>query len=375
MSNLNINSSLTYALPPVVEDGTIQFVSYRPQGGSAFNPGETITVKISSNTQMVSLERSYMKFRLTTSAIGTLNPQGLSSIFNSVQDTVSGLSLPVARNFHIQNQIKLITDASERKTITGVCEQYREGITGSATTAGGSFTVCLPIPTSFETDKLLPLPVMNAGWQAVYALNNANVVVSAGTYTVSDFEVVCCMIQPSAEYLQEVSKGLQGGGALKIPVSLYRSITSTLSANSSQNLILQTGYLSSINTITLVQKTVALGLVRNGADLVSYFVNLDGQRYPSNKSIIGREENIYQTLAAYNTSISTLSAPDVAQPFQQFSFKTNRDFGSGVPTSNGVIEIALELTGVVAGSTMETIVSYDALLLVSANSCSLITDV
>lgn len=375
MSNLNINSSLTYALPDITEDGSLQYVSYKPQGGSSFNQGESITVKVSSNTQMVNLKRSYVKFRLTTSAIGTLNPQGLSSVFNSVQDTISGLSLPVARNFHIQKQVSLITDESERKTITAVCEQYRDGITGQSTTAGGVFTVCLPIPTSFETDKLLPLPIMNAGWQAVYSLNNANVVVSAGTYTITDFELCCAMIQPSPDYLQEVSKGLQSGGALKIPVMLYRSITSNLSTSSSQNLILQTGYLSSINTITMVEKTLALGLARNGADVQSYFINLDGQRYPSNKSIAGREENIYMTLASYNTSISSISAPDVGQPFQQFSFKTNSDFGSGVPTSNGVVEIALELTGVAVGSTIETIVSYDALLLVSNNSCSLITDV
>lgn len=112
-------------------------------------------------------------------------------------------------------------------------------------------------------------------------------------------------------------------------------------------------------------------------DLQSFFINLDGQRYPMNKAVSTGVEAFYQTLAGYNTGISTLSVPDANQSFQHYSFKTNSEFSSGVPTANGVVELALDFTGStpVAGSTIETIISYDALLVVSQNSCSLIVDV
>ena len=318
-----------------------------------------------------------MKFTLTTSAIGTLNPLGGVAVFNSVQDQVSGLQLPVSRNFHIQKGVQLTTDCSERKTVTASCEQFTGTGTGVATTAAGSFTICMPLVTSLDTSKIIPLALFNAGHQLFYTLNPAATVVSAGTYTVSNLEIVAALVTPNQQYLEEISRGLQSGGSLKIPLQLYKSVTSTLAASNSKNIQINTGYLGSMNTVTLVEKTAALGVMKNGADLQSFFINLDGQRYPMNKAVSTGVEAFYQTLAGYNTGISTLSVPDANQSFQHYSFKTNSEFSSGVPTANGVVELALDFTGStpVAGSTIETIISYDALLVVSQNSCSLIVDV
>jgi hypothetical protein len=153
-----------------------------------------------------------MKFKITTSAVGTLNPAGISSVFNSVQDTVSGYSLPNSRNWWIQNAVKLTTDTSERKAITGVCERYVEGGTGIATAAATAYTCCMPVVTSIvESDKTIPLCFMNGGYQLALTLNPALTVVSTGTYFISELEIVAAFIQPSNDWMQLVSKGLQGG--------------------------------------------------------------------------------------------------------------------------------------------------------------------
>jgi hypothetical protein len=231
MTSLNIHNSLTYASPMSITDGNIQFVSYKPSGAQSFSPGETINVILSSNTDFLVLDRSYVKFTLTTSAVGTLNPFGASACFNSVQDQVSGLSIPVSRNWNMQRSVQLSTDCSERKTVTASCEQFTGTGTGVATSVSGSFTICMPLPTSVVTDKLWPLALYNAGHIITYGLSNAATVVSAGTYTISNFEVVAALITPEPSYLEELSKGVAGGASLKIPVQLYKSITSTLSSS------------------------------------------------------------------------------------------------------------------------------------------------
>ena len=210
-----------------------------------------------------------------------------------------------------------------------------------------------------------------------YILNPAAFVVTAGTFTVSSVEIVAAMITPDQSYLQEISNGLANGGTLKLPLQLYKSITSTLAPTPNQNIAINCGYLGSINTITLIEKTAALGPIKNGNDIQNFYILLDGQRYPLNKAITTGVEAYYQTLAAYNTSLISLTIPDASQSFAHYSFKTNQQFSSGNSSANGLIEIAVDCTGSIpaAGSTIETMISYDALLIVSRNSCSLVVDV
>ena len=42
--SLNISNSLTYSSPESVLDGTIQYVSYKPQGANTYSPSDTINV-------------------------------------------------------------------------------------------------------------------------------------------------------------------------------------------------------------------------------------------------------------------------------------------------------------------------------------------
>ena len=224
--SLNISNSLTYTQPEGLLDGDIQFVSYKPQGANTYGPSETINVKLSSNTDFMVLDRSYIKFTLTPSATGTLNVNGGSSVINQITDNIGGCVLPVKRNVHISNGIKLQSSTSERKSIDTYCQKavFTSG-TGYALTAATAETICIPFMSSFETDKIIPLAVLNS-WEQSFTLNPASTVVSTGVYTVSNFEIVACLLTPSQMYLNELGNGLNSGSTLKIGVKVTNSITS-----------------------------------------------------------------------------------------------------------------------------------------------------
>ena len=69
--SLNISDSLTYTQPEGLLDGKINYIKFVPQGANSYGPSETIEVKLSSNTDFMVLDRSYIKFTLSTSATGT----------------------------------------------------------------------------------------------------------------------------------------------------------------------------------------------------------------------------------------------------------------------------------------------------------------
>lgn len=111
------------------------------------------------------------------------------------------------------------------------------------------------------------------------------------------------MITPTKAYLSEVARGISGGAALKLPVQLFKSITTSLSSSTSQTVGLNVGYLGSINSVTLSLRTSAF---TSSTLMTDFFIDFDGLRYPLNKSIVGPGEQFYQALASYNTGIATI---------------------------------------------------------------------
>lgn len=369
--SLNINNSLTYSLPQSMLDGDVTFTSFKPSSGPGlFLPNDTISVKLSSNTDFFVPERSYIKFNLRTTAIGNLSVNGAYQVIQNITDNIGG-SVILARNVHHRNGVKLQTATSEKKAIDTFAAGciFTSG-TGLAVTASTDLVVCIPFQSAIDTSKIIPLSVIN-GYEISYALNPAANVVSAGTYDVRNFEIIACLLTPNQKYLEELSRGLMSGSSMKIPVELSTSTTISVSSALVQNLIVNTGYLGSLNTLTFVHKESALA---NAAKVSSYFVLLDSQRYPRNKEIVGLAEQYYQALAGYSTHISTLSVPDTTQTFNHYSWKSNEEFASGVPCANGALELALTFSSTPTGF-VEVITSYDAYLDISRNAVTLITDV
>ena len=142
--------------------------------------------------------------------------------------------LPLNCNWDVKQKIKLASDTNERKSIISAAEFYSDTI-GVSSTAGQQFNVVMPIPTSLDsTSKYLPLDFINAGISMSYQLNPANRVLSAGSYSISNFSVVCALITPSNEFLSKIARGLQNNSSMKIPLTLSKSFSPKTSTDSEQ---------------------------------------------------------------------------------------------------------------------------------------------
>lgn len=377
--DLNYSSSLSY-LPPVKQvDGDIQYVSFKSQSGlgASYGPSDSIAVKLSSSSQFLIPQRSYCKFTIIPTAATTLSPYGGTSVFSSIQDNISGLALPIARNWHIQNSIKNSVTTNERKAIIGKYERWTGTNTGVSTTALTPIDIVCPMLSSidFSEGNAIPLALLNGGMTQYYNLNASGAVVLTGSYTVTNFEIVACLLTPVQSYLDLASQKLAGGSFMTLPIQLFKSYTDALSQGStSQTVQVNCGYLGSINSIVLSQRKSQTVAIFNGASKITSFnVDLDGRKYPLNKDIVGEGESFYMTLSSMNTELSSLSLPDPTQQFQYLSLKSN-DTVSGVSSNNGQINLNLQLTANDAPF-LETIVTYDAQIIISQNAVLLKIDV
>lgn len=370
-----LNSALSYSQPEEIVTGTYNFVSYKTQKTS-YGASENFSIKLSSNSQFLDLGRSYMKFDLSTSTTGNLAPQGASAVFASLQDTVSGASAPICQNYNVMRNVQLQSSTLERKEIQKKCEQWTTSTSGNAVTSAFSKTICMPVPTSIVTDKFIPLALFNAGWSIDYATAVDSAVVSSGTYQISNVEVVGCLVTPSADYLQRVSSGLANGEILKLPLKLYKSIPLAVGASTTQTLQINCGYLSSLNSLSLVHKSSAAARV-NLKELANFYLQVDGMRYPTNKVIdcTNSVETVYQTIASGSTQNNSFVPADDTQSFVHYNW-ASEGFSGGIASSNGSVQLETTFTSTpTANSILIAFIAHDSLLLVGQDGCNILNKV
>ncbi|KAJ3317598.1 hypothetical protein HDV06_001361 [Boothiomyces sp. JEL0866] len=339
MADLNNHPSLTYLAPPLMESGNINYASFKPISGGTFNPGETCTVKLTSTTDFFVPERSYMKFTFTPSASANLNPMGASSIIHSVQEQWSGYTMPQFQNYNTQNQIRLNT----------------------ATVTAQDYQIVMPVPSGVE--------IVDGTYIPLLALNGLeyNFTFEAVLTRVLD---AAALVTPPADYINELTDGLRNGVALKIGASLYRSYNVQLSSATNQDILLNTDFYDSLNTISAITHDTASGFFNNSSIVNDFFVTVDSKVYPRNKHITSSQEIIYQQLCSTNTVYSNMNLSP--QPFQHYSWKTGL-FNTGIKTSNGSITINTAYGSTPTGATTTFILSFDALILISENGVTLLT--
>ncbi|KAJ3317594.1 hypothetical protein HDV06_001357 [Boothiomyces sp. JEL0866] len=369
MADLNVHPSLTYLDPPLLESGNINYASFKPVSNGTFNPGDTCLIKLSSTTDFYVPERSYMKFTFTPSAAGNLNPMGASAVINSVQEQWSGYTMPQFQNYNAKNQIRLNTASAERRAVQTQCEMW--GTTQTAVTAQ-DYQIVMPVPSGVEIidGTYIPLLALNGleynfTFEAVVSR-----VLDAGTYSIKNVEIVAALVTPPADYINELSDGLRNGVALKIGASLYRSYNFQLTSATNQDILLNTDFYDSLNSITAITHDTASGFFNNSSIVNDFFITIDSKVYPRNKHIIGSQEAIYQQLCSTNSVYSTMNLSP--QTFQHYSWKTGL-FNTGIQTSNGSITINTAYGSTPTGATTTFILSFDALILISENGVTLLT--
>ncbi len=96
-SGFSIPDQLLYSAPAQTIDGDINQVQFQPVSGETFTPGQSITLKISSENEFLVPQRSYLQFdlKLTGGAANTapsvISSLGGASVLRRVTTTVSGV--------------------------------------------------------------------------------------------------------------------------------------------------------------------------------------------------------------------------------------------------------------------------------------------
>jgi len=395
---LEIDNSLTYSYPVDIVSGDISFVSFKSDAVS-YSPGQTASFNLRSNNEFMILDRSYIKFDITeTGTTGTsLSCMGSSAIFKTVSDNLSGLQLPQLSDWNVLNSVNLSTDTAERKSVTTRCEATgtyaAPGTALAATTINVARSVVMPIPTTLSSiSQVFPLALLSGGYRIDYQLEDyLKVFVGyvGNSYTITNFEIVGCMLKAPDAYLKEVSQGLAAGNSLKIPLQLTKNFTNLLSIATEQSINLSPGYLSSMNSLTNVYRTTATvnaastdSFKSTVAKVKNFYMNVDSARYPRNKPIniknsAGNEdpEFIYQLLASQNTSVALIEAPKAAiSDVLHFSWKSNSSFNSGIPLNNGKISLEMQFSAAPAvNDILCSFIDYDCYLTISLSDVTLVT--
>ena len=156
---------------------------------------------------------------------------------------------------------------------------------------------------------------------------------SGNSYTITNVELVGCLVKAPDAYLAQIKQGLSSGKVMNILLSLTKNISSSLTSTTPQTVKIQTGFLSSLDSLTFTYRKAAdigTGTATVSHDsmwtstnnLTSYYLTLNSMRFPRNKEIyIANGENLYQLLASYNTGVNSISAPNSAfNDFLHYSF-------------------------------------------------------
>lgn len=383
-SSLQLHPDLLYFAPDQIQDGTIEYVSFSPNSGEIFGPGGNPTFSLRSSNEFLVLEKSYMTFNVNqvigggdSPALGTLSKLGASVFFQSVSDTLSGKQLP-SENVSLMKLADLITDTTERKAFTAVGEYFN-----TSTTMVNKSVIMPVITTLSSANKVIPLCALTGGWNISYQLASfadcfSTTTGTNPTYTISNVRIIGAMLKPTDSYLASLSNSLDSGASLKIPLVLRRdSGQISLCAGTQQIVRAQPGYCSSMNSISCFLRPLTANTDQFTtviAPLTKYFINVNSQRYPRNFAInTTNEENLYQLISGYNTSLSSMS-PNTDAPFLHYTWKTNPAFGSGIPIRDGTISLDTTWSSDPSANKMNIIIEYDAVLVISKNEVNLYSD-
>lgn len=373
---LEVNPAALYNSPQQLDIENFNFVEFKAIAGESFGPSSTITVRANSTNELIDWDRSFIKGTFTATGSGSvLSDLGIGAAFKNVQETISGVSLPILTDWNLTHSLENRLSTAERKDWLKVTELCSTGLTIGSTAT----TFSLAVPSQLATsDRYFPLAVVSGGVEFTWTLESAaNVFKVAGTgYSITNFGLVLCMVSPSASYLNELSRGVSSGHSLKIPLELRRVVHQPLTTSLSQTLKVQTGFLRSINGLTLIVRDkdnldVATADAFVGASKlnnISYYnIGVNSVVYPRNRFLYikdNRAENLMNILSGFNTKYSGISVPAGAtDDFAFFNFKANSGFGAGITSTDGFCELNLSIgTAFDAGDMSSIIVSYDASL-------------
>lgn len=407
-SSLIIPNELVYASPNKSLEVEGNYQEFSPISGTTFNANDNIRFNIASSTHFLDTQRSYLKYDLyITSTSGSVNSYlgGCSPLYR-ISESLGGLMVSDIPNYNVmvalQNSVAPTTKQNFLKAVEGYSLVQAFGTNDSVSSSYGR-KVCTSLRTPIANIKNhLPLPF--ASYQIDITLDTLNNVIknaSGSAYTLKNVRYCAFLVKPSVEYLQQVQSAFASGSSMKLPFEQIRSFSSKLSTNAQQALIFNVGVADSVRSFVSTQR---LSTSINSASSDSfnnftlnnqnyYFFNVSGRRLPSNfyaqcGNVVGdtaysiASENAMLLCASvdndfsqlnWNQSVDTTNSQSVSntQQFIFYPFASSRSFGSGIKTSDGIVEYNMSFSTSPAGTeTANTFISLDGIIEISSSSVS-----
>ena len=381
-SAIDFNPDLLYRAPEILYDGDIEYVQFDSiAGNQSYAPNANLNFQLRSQQfEGIDINKSTINFDFTqTGTAVAMSALGVSSVFKSVTDTLSGKQLPT-EDVGLFRLLDLATDSAERKAITATCELY--GAARPSTNVTDTFSVAMPLITTLSSmTKILPLMALTGGWNINYQLASLTDVLptkTVGTWAITNVRIIAALVKPVDSYLRSLTYTLQNGGALNIPLQIKRD-SGTINLNSSlqQSIRVSPGFYSSVNSMTLFQRSTSGDkFISNTATLKNYFINVNSQRYPRNFSIKANSaDNLYMFLSPMGSACGSL-APfvDTTSGVCRYSWKSSSSFNQGIPIRDGSLSIQAEFNSTPEATTANIIFEIDAILRITQADVDLITN-
>lgn len=363
----NLPSALLYSAPEKTISGTTNWVSFKPLNRSSFEPTQTMNIRVSSLTDFLVPERSYLKYTLkvqaaATSASSYITSLGGASVISSVKSTVGGREIENIEeyNTYISNIYKRAPET--QKNLLKTLELYGDAsVLSSANGQANGYTICHALRNVvFEGNpQYWGLPYIRGGLEIEIKLEDLTKVCASAAptgYTVENVELVCCMLKPSSDYLKQFQSKLASGSKATMPLQVIRQTSVSTAGVADAENILQIGFYKSLRNVSIIGRTDAT-LSTKTTDafandsllgLQEFSFRSGSERFPKNFQVkCGNDnsvgaispENIMMSLCSLDNTFAGFNSTGVANTdaFVHFDFSSDSSFSSGIPVEDGTI--------------------------------------
>lgn len=420
---LSPSYNILYAEPFEMVTGTVSMVRIQPLSAQTIGPGQNIVLLAQSTNSFLDQHRSYINFDVTVSGEGAgtagcyLMPTGATGFFQQVLETLGSSTLPVVNDYPLVKAYQNATTSQSRKQMIYKTEGFVDGtvlVNGQSTlvplakpgspVAGNeqgiafasdgtqTYRFSVPLPSAtLSSNQLVPLCFMTAGMKLEITTNILSNIFYANTggtnatsYTLSNIEMVACMIKPPDQLLVDYSEKLSRGESLYFAMNQIKNFTATLSGSiTSVQQPFNISYFKSVNSAIIgyrptTSSSLYIGTYNTTTTNLSYWnINLNLIQYPSNKNLYAEgntptsQETLLQVIRGYNVLNDDLSPyAAAANGHQIIDFRANEHFNSGVPSNNGVCQITETIAASTSGDQITLTIEYCSPLEISAAGTS-----
>lgn len=401
----NQDPALLYQAPMVLDQQSRNFVKFKPTRNT-FSNGETISVRLESNTEYFDPQRSFIEFKMTptetpdTGKYTTMTNLGGASVISSVTEYVAGSALTPVNKLGLIYYSDFTTDNPARKKMLYKTSGFvpQDGLetytawASLASTAMGTQKFAIPLCGHLKTASTpIPLPDLAGGIEYVFTLTNNlydvflkadNTHVFPSAYTITDFAIVGNMLRPSDQYLMEHQSALAQGASLDIPLEIPVPQTFTITSSTTQQTVnINTGNRKSLNSVLIDVRSVdATDDPFNAQnELASYCTNLSfligSERFPKNYDLnLTSPSSSYECMAltSVNDQVSNYSDIYTTSGFFIQNFKSSHvGFGSGVPCEHD-IQVNVTMSADKSACTCTAVLFFDAILKITNSYAKLL---